>query len=120
MNKLEKLLRDNAKDVIDDCADFFGCQVNYSEDINPDAINSDAWLENRTSFIWKVGTLAVIDGNKADWAYLYIGHQRKETSDPELIGKLHWQGGENDDIGRCLRRYISTLDGLMDPIFDAD
>lgn len=87
----------------------------YIEDVNDDAL-TDAWLESKTSYIWKVGVLAVIDPNKCDWVYLYIGHQRKPTALFEFIGVLHWSDGENDDIGRCLHRYISIA-GLIHPVF---
>lgn len=110
MNALESLLRDKAKLIIDDADDFCGCSVSYSEDENADAINGDAWLERRTSYIWKVGALGVVDGDKADWVRLYIGHQRSPRLGPEFIGELYWRDGENDDVGRCLRRYIKTLD----------
>lgn len=121
MNALESLLREKARHIIDDAEDFFGCSVSYSEDENADAINGDAWLENRTSFIWKVGTLGVVDGNKADWVRLYIGHQRSPRLAPEFIGELYWRGGENDDPGRCLRRYIATLGAYnVHPVFHED
>ena len=121
MDKLESLLREKAKSVMDDADDFAGCSVKYSEHESPDAINGDAWLENQTSYIWKVATLGVVDGNKADWVHLYIGHQRDIGSQPEFIGELYWKDGENDDVGRCLRRYIETLEtGLSHPVFDND
>jgi hypothetical protein len=76
----------------------------YIEDVSPDAIRGDDWLENRTSYIWKVGVLALIDPNKCDWITLYIGTKRDEKSTPELIGTINFRGGENDDPGRTITR----------------
>lgn len=90
----------------------------YAENVNEDAL-SDKWLETGTGYIWKVGVLAVIDPNKCDWAYLHIGHQRNPRAEPEYIGCLYWQGGENDDIGRCLTRYIEAA-AFIHPVFMAD
>lgn len=89
----------------------------YQEDTNPDAINGDDWLKKRTSYIWKVAVLAVTDGNKCDYADVFIGHQRDPKREPEIIGQLSWGEGENDDIGRCLRRYLKLLD-ICHPVFE--
>ena len=88
----------------------------YAENENPDALTDD-WLENETSYIWKVGVLAQTDSNKCDWARLFIGHER-EPGQCEFIGMLYWQGGENDDINRSLRRYIDVA-SQASYLFDA-
>lgn len=90
----------------------------YAEDVNPDAL-SDDWLENRTSYIYKVGVLTAIDANKCDWVEVVIGCQRSENSDIEIKGVLNFQDGENDDIGRVLERTINLLKTIH-PVFDAD
>ena len=90
----------------------------YVEDVNEDAL-SNKWLETQTSYIWKVGVLAVIDPNKCDWCYLHIGHQRNPKAEPEYVGCLCWRDGENDDIGRCLARYLKVA-ALIHPVFMAD
>ena len=83
----------------------FQPSINYSEDINDDAL-SNAWLDNGTSYIWKVGVLTVVDGNKADWAKMYIAHQRSPAHLIQFIGRMYWEEGENDDMARCLHRYL--------------
>ena len=88
----------------------------YAEDVNPAAIDGDRWLKERTSFIWKVGVLAQWDSNKCDYARLFIGHER-EPGNCAFIGCLFWRGGENDDIGRCLPRYLRIAQRLH-PVFD--
>ena len=93
------------------------CQIKYRENINPDAINGDAWLDKGTTYIWKVGVLAVIDANKCDWVQVLIGHQRSPDRPMEFIGKLNWQDGENDDIGRSLDRYLDLMRS-MDTVFE--
>ena len=123
MNKLEALLREKAAPIMDKDhpSVVYGAPSHYSENVNDDAISGDDWLENRTSYIWKVGVLSVIDGKKCDWAHLFIGHLRDDQSEPEFIGVLYWQDGENDDIGRCLRRYLKCLDDSRHhPVFDDD
>lgn len=80
----------------------------YMEDVNKDAL-SDDWLENRTSFIYKVGILAAIDANKCDWVYVVIGMQRSEHSAIQIIGVLHFEEGENDDMGRVIKRFSGLL-----------
>jgi hypothetical protein len=79
--------------------------TSYQEDVNPDAL-SDAWLDNDTSYIWKVGVLAVLDGNKRDWVHLFVGHHREPQEQCEFVGHFSWRDGENDDIARCLQRYL--------------
>ena len=83
--------------------------IGYSEDVNPDADNGEAWLENRTSYIWKVGTLAILDDNKRDFAYVYIGIQRTSKHAPEFFGFYHLPDGENTDAGRVIKRIVKCL-----------
>lgn len=88
----------------------------YQESVSPDALTS-AWLDNRTSYIWKVGVLTVIDSNKCDWVHLVVGMQRDDKSDPIIIGELYFPQGENDDIARVLQRTIELLKPIH-PVFD--
>jgi len=114
-SKLEAFLRDEAGKLLE--TDYLPPIVAYQEDVNPDAINGEAWLKNETSYIWKVGVLSIADGNKRDWAYLLIGHQRDEKYGCELIGKLYYSDGENDDPGRCLKRALKCAQDA-DIVFD--
>lgn len=104
VDTLKKFLEKEAGDLLYD--NFIAPIVKYVEDVNPDAADGDAWLKNKTSYIWKIGVLSIADGNKRDWAYLFIGHQREPDARFELIGNLYWSDGENDDPARCLRRYL--------------
>ena len=88
----------------------------YQASTNPDAIEGDRWLENGTSYIWRIGVLAQIDSNKCDYARLFIAHER-EPGWFEFIGELYWQDGESDDIGRSLARYLDCA-RQMHPVFD--
>jgi hypothetical protein len=107
-----------------DCPSLAGVKDNYaySEDVNPDAANGK-WLERGTSYIWKIGVLAVIDSNKCDYVTVYIAHERSKPENEmhfvEVIGKLHWRDGENDDIARSLQRYMKCL-AEADFIFRAE
>lgn len=119
---LETFLRSKAAEVeptIFKCEYGMEDTVRYKEHVNPDAINGDAWLESRTSYIWKVGILAAWDANKCDWVNVFIGHHRKPDYDMEFIGHLYWQDGENDDIGRCLVRYLECM-RFCHPVFEND
>lgn len=100
-NILQQFLQKHAEETIITAE----AVIQYAEDVNPDAAN-ETWLESQTSYIWKVGVLTLIDRNKSDWAYLFIGHQRKPKGDCQFIGKLYWEGGENDDPAASLERYI--------------
>lgn len=80
----------------------------YSENKNNDAL-SDAWLENRTSYIYKVGVMTAIDNNKCDFVHVVIGTQRGENSEPELKGYFYFGEGENDDIGRTMKRALKLF-----------
>ena len=80
-------------------------------------IPTEEWLENRTSYIYKVGTLAAIDANKCDWVYVAIGTQRSEHSPVQIIGVLHFEEGENDDMGRVIKR-VSQLLAYTHPAFE--
>ena len=128
---LEQFLRGEADRLhpIDD--DWPDCR-RYVEDTNRDAHPSapvvdpgdggrpePAWLARRTTYIWKVGLLAQWDSNKCDWAYLFIGHER-EPGQYQFIGCLHWEGGENDDIGRSLTRYLALAQLVGHPVFADD
>ena len=90
----------------------------YSEDTNTDAL-SDEWLDNRTSYIYKVGVLCAIDSNKCDWAYIAIGTQRTDQHAPEVKGVFHFNQGENDDMGRVMDRAMNMI-RLAHPAFELD
>lgn len=117
---LEQFLKDKARSInpeIFDCPHGYNDHVRYEEHINPDALgDDDPWLKSGTSYIWKVGVLATWDSNKCDWVNVFIGHER-QPGKLEFIGHLYYQDGENDDIGRCLRRYINLLD-YIHPVFE--
>lgn len=87
----------------------------YEEDTNPDAL-TNAWLENRTSYIYKVCILVSIDANKCDWAHIAIGYQRAEGAEPVLLGTFFFPQGENDDINRVLYRAMKMLEHVH-PVF---
>lgn len=89
----------------------------YTEHDNPAAL-TDAWLENSSSYIWRVGVLTRIDNNKADWMHVWIGHERRPGK-TEYIGHLHYADGENDDPGRCLMRALELL-AMQHPSFEYD
>lgn len=88
----------------------------YKEDANQDAL-TDEWLENRTSYIYKVGVLCAIDSNKCDFVHIAIGTQRDQNSTPELKGSFYFDEGENDDMGRVIKRAIQCLE-LIHPVFE--
>lgn len=95
-------------------SDSYGYSIYYKSDIEEDALSGD-WLENRTSYVWKVGIAAFVDANKCDWVYVYIGHQRSDSSTPQFIGCLYWENGENDDIPRSVDRYLKIMKKI--PVF---
>lgn len=92
--------------------------VAYRESQNDDAL-SDAWLESDTSYIWRVGVLVLYDNNKCDWCRILIGTQRSEASVAKVIGMLEWEGGENDDPARTVKRAMEMA-SIVHPVFHAD
>ncbi len=90
----------------------------YSEDINQDAITGD-WLENRTSYIYKIGVLAAIDNNKCDYVSIAFSSMRGENSQPEIKGYLEFSQGENDDIGSTMDRAFKLIQH-MHPAFETE
>ena len=120
---LRKALEDAARAAgIDlECKSAFGplYNINYVWDINPDAINGDAWLENRTSFIHEIGVLSLIDSNKCDFIHVFFGQRRSPSHEPEVIGRMYWRDGENDDPARTLKRVRDLL-ATVAPVFQVD
>lgn len=98
-------------------ADRYAGFTRYQESINPDAL-SDDWLDNKTSYIWKVGVLTIIDNNKADWIYVAIGTQRTPRANPEVIGYLHFRHGENHDPARVIERAVKMLADMHPQFID--
>lgn len=90
----------------DDFEKYFA--ITYTEDINNDAL-SDKWLDNETSWIYKVGVLTAIDKNKCDEVFIVIDTQRNEQYQPDIIGELRFRRGENDDIMRVIKRAVKLL-----------
>jgi hypothetical protein len=87
-----------------------GCGwMKYVENISPLAIKENEWLDANTSWIYKVGVLVVGDTNKMDWVTVYIAKQRNEREDYDLIGKLYFNQGENDDMSKVLARVYACL-----------
>ena len=113
MNNMEKFLKEQALKHIPDEKYY---SFSYSENNNDDVITS-SWLNNRTSFIYKVGVMTAIDHNKCDFAHVFIGVQRTEYAEPELKGHFYFSGGENDDMGRVIERAFNILQ-YMHPAFE--
>lgn len=88
----------------------------YAENKNNDAL-TEKWLENRTSYIYKVGVLTAMDSNKCDFVHVVIGTQRDENSEPELKGYFWFGEGENDDMGRVIERAFELLKSIH-PAFE--
>ena len=90
----------------------------YKEDVNKDALTDD-WLENRTSFIYKVGVLTAIDSNKCDFIHIVIGTQEDDIFEPDIKGYFHFDEGENDDVARVIDRAVNLLKSIH-PVFNKD
>lgn len=80
----------------------------YHEDVNPDALDGDKWIENETSPIWKIGVIVLADSNKLDWASVFIAYEH-EPGQQDFIGMLKWDGGENDFIGSSMKRAYELM-----------
>ena len=113
---LEDFIQAQAKEVFPelfDEAEYFHPIKVYRESANPDAL-SDDWLENRTTYIYKVGVYIVHDDNKMDWLYAFYGYQRYEKGGFQFLGYLNFPRGENDDMERTfgtIFKHINTTIG---------
>ena len=103
---MRQTLEDHLRSIIDLNEDR--TTYRYSENINNDALNG-TWLDNRTSYIYKVAVLCAIDSNKCDWAHIVIGTQRTDYSQGEVKGVFSFNQGENDDIGRVISRAFDLI-----------
>ena len=103
---MEEVLKQHLKSINN--FDYEWTNWEYSESVNDDA-NSEDWLKNGTSYIYKVGVLCAIDSNKCDWVHVAIGTQRTEKSQPIVIGTLNFEEGENDDMGRVINRAVKLI-----------
>ena len=110
---MEEFLKEELLKKID-CPEY--CSYYYLEDNNNDVLIG-AWLDNRTSFIYKVAVMAAIDSNKCDYAHVVIGVQRNEKFEPELKGYFYFSRGENDDMGRVIERAFKILQ-YIHPAFE--
>ncbi len=90
--------------------------ITYREDKNNDALTNE-WLEQGTSWVYKVGVITVIDANKCDWVYFAVGIQKYKDSNVDVIGHFGFANGENDDIGRVLERAMELLKSIH-PVFE--
>jgi len=104
---MEQFLKEELKKTYSDIED--GCvHYNYSENINKD-VDNGTWLENKSSYIHKVAILTAIDNNKCDYVNIIIGTQRSKNSTPKIIGTFDFSNGENDDMGKVIKRAIDLL-----------
>lgn len=86
--------------------------VRYVECVNPDAIDDDKWIDNGTSYIWKIGFLLIKDSEKNDSVMIHIAHERLPGAF-QYIGRLCWNDGDNDEMNRLFRRYANLFDTLF-------
>lgn len=91
--------------------DFINPIVKYGEDVCDDYVVERDACDDEKSYIYKIGCLAVIDGNKSDWVNFYLAYQREEDSEPEFIGKLSFPDGENTDIIPTIKRIKKVMKG---------
>jgi len=115
---MEEFLKEHLISSIEKTFDDDWTSWRYHQSINPDALTRE-WLDNRTSYIYKVGVLCAIDANKCDWVHVVIGVQRNESSPPEVKGMLYFDEGENDDIGRVMKRAVELM-AFIHPAMDAE
>lgn len=84
---MKQFLKDyllNEKNIISEYYNF-----HYSEDVNNDALSED-WLENRTSYIYKIAVLTAINSNKCDYVHVVIASMRGENTTPEIKGYFYF------------------------------
>ena len=88
----------------------------YESNLSPHAL-TDKWLKKKKSYIYEVSVLAAIDSNKCDYVYIVIGVKRSDKSESELKGTFYFSEGENDDMGRVLKRAFKLIQSIH-PAFE--
>ena len=111
MNRLEEFLKEKAgAGKVNTPLMEYG---KYQEDIEE---HYTEFIERGCPYIYKVGAYAEIDGNKFDYAYIYLGMEREKDGRLVYLGKLEFPDGENSDIGNTLGRLMKCLE-MIDSIF---
>ena len=87
----------------------------YKEDVET---NYRQFIEKDCSWLYKVGVLALIDGNKWDFCTLFIGVVDQHAA-CQFLGKLDFSDGENMDVARLLARMVKVIKEV-DSIFEED
>jgi hypothetical protein len=100
---------------LEELADWPKPRIIYRENVHPDAL-TDRCYESHTSFIWKVGVLSVIDGNKMDWMNVLMGYEVR-PGHFEIIGEFKFEQGENADLAWTLHRTFKLIAELPLPHF---
>jgi len=93
-------------------AEYFNPIEIYRETVNAEALG-DSWLENQTTYIYKVGVYIIYDENKMDWLQAFYGYQRYEKSGFEFLGYLKFPNGENDDMQRTLESIVRLINNTI-------
>jgi hypothetical protein len=107
---LEKFLIEKAKSYIEECGRFVRPRIKYSEDVESNYNKSWGYGGDiDCSYIYKVGVLAVIDGNKSDYAKFFIACERDE-GEFDYFGELYFHQGENTDMKRTIQRIYKCMD----------
>lgn len=89
--------------------EYWSNKKEYSEDICDDYNVEIHYDSDEKSYIYGIGCLAIIDGNKSDWVDFYLAYKRDKDSEPEFIGKLSFPDGENTDIKTTINRIKKTM-----------
>lgn len=114
--ELKEFLQQKANKYIEECTYKGGVytiypRIVYCEDVESDYMES--WGmggEVECSYIYKVGVLSVSDGNKCDFAKLFIAAEVEEGKF-DYFGELFFSEGENTDLERTLPRIGKCLIG---------
>ncbi len=99
-----------------DNSDWKVYDTQYAENEQPEALD-DSWLDKGVSYIWKVAVLSLTDSNKCDFLKVYVATQRNEESEPEYHGVLYFSDGENNDVGRVIKRAVDLMK-VCHPVYD--
>ena len=83
--------------------------IKYSEDICNDYNVQLHYDSEDKSYIYGIGCLSIIDGNKSDWVDFYLAYKRDADAEPEFIGNFSFPEGENTAIDSTINRIKKTM-----------
>lgn len=117
---MRKFLEEKANLAERELESYSGYLVQYDETISEDSHNRDfdddysdslEFIRTKSdySYVYRIGVLAMFDGNKMDFGEFHIGFQSDKDGSMLYLGKLNFSDGENMDIPQTIKRIAYSM-----------